>query len=159
MIQAVFIDYMSTTVDEHSPEMAEIVHRICKNSEVHDPKQVQRLILGDRPVCKVTTADVQALYREVQKNGRKTEHPEYGYAPPAPPSATSTVYSIRLWMRRGGSNSRRGIPPRALRFPKRKPPPIRFLTTSSWSGSCRDQKGPSLARLLLHRADHGDAPG
>ena len=36
--------------------------------------------LGDRPVCKVTTADVQALYREVQKNGRKTEHPEYGYA-------------------------------------------------------------------------------
>ena len=36
--------------------------------------------LGDRPVCKVTSADVQALYREVQKNGRKTEHPEYGYA-------------------------------------------------------------------------------
>ena len=36
--------------------------------------------LGDRPVCKVTAADVQALYREVQKNGRKTEHPEYGYA-------------------------------------------------------------------------------
>ena len=35
--------------------------------------------LGDRPVCKVTAADVQALYREVQKNGRKTEHPEYGY--------------------------------------------------------------------------------
>ena len=33
--------------------------------------------LGDRPVCKVTAADVQALYREVQKNGRKTEHPEY----------------------------------------------------------------------------------
>ena len=22
---------------------------------------------------------MQALYREVQKNGRKTEHPEYGY--------------------------------------------------------------------------------
>lgn len=36
--------------------------------------------LGDRPVCKVTAADVQDLYREVQKNGRKTEHPEYGYA-------------------------------------------------------------------------------
>ena len=31
-------------------------------------------------MCKVTSADVQALYREVQKNGRKTEHPEYGYA-------------------------------------------------------------------------------
>ena len=36
--------------------------------------------LGDKPVCKVTAADVQALYREVQRNGRKTEHPEYGYA-------------------------------------------------------------------------------
>ena len=36
--------------------------------------------LGDRTVCKVTAADVQALYREVQKNGRKTEHPECGYA-------------------------------------------------------------------------------
>lgn len=36
--------------------------------------------LGDKPVCKVTTADVQALYREVQKNGRRTEHPEYGYS-------------------------------------------------------------------------------
>ncbi len=36
--------------------------------------------LGDKQVCKVTAADVQALYREVQENGRKTEHPEYGYA-------------------------------------------------------------------------------
>ena len=36
--------------------------------------------LGDKQVCKVTAADVQALYREVQRNGRKTEHPEYGYA-------------------------------------------------------------------------------
>ncbi|MCX4374494.1 MAG: TnpV protein, partial [Dysosmobacter sp.] len=36
--------------------------------------------LGDKQVCKVTAADMQALYREVQENGRKTEHPEYGYA-------------------------------------------------------------------------------
>ena len=35
MVKAVFIDYMGTTVDEHSPEMAEIVHRICKNSSIH----------------------------------------------------------------------------------------------------------------------------
>lgn len=36
--------------------------------------------LGDKQVCKVTPADVRTLYRELQKNGRKTEHPEYGYA-------------------------------------------------------------------------------
>ena len=48
MVKAVFIDYMGTTVDEHSPEMAEIVRRICKNSSLHDPKQVQRFILDNR---------------------------------------------------------------------------------------------------------------
>ena len=48
MVKAVFIDYMGTTVDEHSPEMAEIVRRICKNSNLHDPKQVQRFILDTR---------------------------------------------------------------------------------------------------------------
>ena len=48
MVKSVFIDYMGTTVDEHSPEMAEIVRRICKNSNIHDPKQVQRFILDNR---------------------------------------------------------------------------------------------------------------
>ena len=48
MVKAVFIDYMGTTVDEHSSEMAEIVCRICKNSNLHDPKQVQRFILDNR---------------------------------------------------------------------------------------------------------------
>ena len=48
MVKAVFIDYMGTTVDERSPEMAEIVHHICKNSSVHDPRQVQRFILDNR---------------------------------------------------------------------------------------------------------------
>ena len=48
MVKAVFIDYMGTTVDEHSPEMAEIVRRICKNSSFHDPRQVQRFILDIR---------------------------------------------------------------------------------------------------------------
>lgn len=48
MVKAVFIDYMGTIVDEHSPEMAEIVRRICKNSSIHDPKQVQRFILDIR---------------------------------------------------------------------------------------------------------------
>ena len=35
--------------------------------------------LGDKPVGKVTREDVQKLYRELQKNGRKELHPEYGY--------------------------------------------------------------------------------
>ena len=48
MVKAVYIDYMGTTVDEHSPEMAEIVRRICKNSSFHDPRQVQRFILDTR---------------------------------------------------------------------------------------------------------------
>ena len=48
MVKAVFIDYMGTTVDEHSPEMAEIVRRICNNSSLHDPRQVQRFILDTR---------------------------------------------------------------------------------------------------------------
>ena len=48
MAKAVYIDYMGTTVDEHSPEMTEIVHRICKNSNLLDPKQVQRFILDTR---------------------------------------------------------------------------------------------------------------
>ena len=48
MVKAIFVDYMGTTVDEHSPEMAEIVRRICKNSNLHDPRQVQRFILDTR---------------------------------------------------------------------------------------------------------------
>ena len=48
MVKAVFIDDMGTTVDERSLEMAEIVRRICKNSSIHDPKQVQRFILDNR---------------------------------------------------------------------------------------------------------------
>ncbi len=48
MIKAVLIDYMGTTVDEHSPEMAEIVRRFCKHSDLHDPEQVQRFILYTR---------------------------------------------------------------------------------------------------------------
>ena len=48
MAKAVYIDYMGTTVDEHSPEMTEIVRRICKNSSLHDPRQVQRFILDNR---------------------------------------------------------------------------------------------------------------
>jgi len=48
MVKAIFIDYMGTTVDEHSPEMAEIVGRLCKHSSLHDPKKVQRFILDTR---------------------------------------------------------------------------------------------------------------
>lgn len=48
MTKAVFIDYMGTTVDERSPEMAEIVRRICKSSSAHNPRQVQQFILDTR---------------------------------------------------------------------------------------------------------------
>lgn len=48
MVKAVFIDYMGTTVDERSPEMADIVRHICKNSSLHDPKEVQQFILNAR---------------------------------------------------------------------------------------------------------------
>ena len=48
MVKAVFIDYMGTTVDEHSPEMSEIVRLVCKNRSLHDPRQVQRFILNNR---------------------------------------------------------------------------------------------------------------
>ncbi len=48
MLKAVFIDYMGTAIQESSPEMAELVRRICKNSDLHGPKQVQQLILRIR---------------------------------------------------------------------------------------------------------------
>jgi len=48
VIKAVFIDYMGTTVDEHTPEMAEIVRRICRNSTLCDPRQILQFILDTR---------------------------------------------------------------------------------------------------------------
>ena len=48
MVKAVFIDYMGTTVDERSTEMAEIVGRMCKHSALHDPRQIQKFILDTR---------------------------------------------------------------------------------------------------------------
>ena len=35
--------------------------------------------LGDKPVGKITREDVQKLYRELQRNGRKEFHPEHGH--------------------------------------------------------------------------------
>lgn len=48
MVKAVFVDYMGTSADERSPEMAEIVRLICKSSSIHDPKGVQQFILSTR---------------------------------------------------------------------------------------------------------------
>ena len=48
MVKAVSIDYMGTTVDEHSPEVAKIVRRICNSSRLHDPRRVQLFILDTR---------------------------------------------------------------------------------------------------------------
>ena len=36
--------------------------------------------LGNKPVSKVTTADIQKLYRDVQAHGRTKAHPEFGHA-------------------------------------------------------------------------------
>lgn len=35
--------------------------------------------LGDKPICQITTADVQKLYNRLKKEGRIHEHPEHGY--------------------------------------------------------------------------------
>lgn len=48
MLKAIFIDYMGTAVLENSPEMTELVRRICKNSDIHDPKQVMQMIVRIR---------------------------------------------------------------------------------------------------------------
>lgn len=45
--------------------------------------------LGKKPIRKITTADIQKLYREVQEHGRVKEHPEYGYA-----LSASTIRSL-----------------------------------------------------------------
>lgn len=34
--------------------------------------------LGEKPVCKISPADVQRLYRELLQNGRVRKHPQYG---------------------------------------------------------------------------------
>lgn len=45
--------------------------------------------LGDKQVSKITKADVQTFYRELQKTGRVKEHPEHGQA-----LSASTIRSI-----------------------------------------------------------------
>lgn len=39
MVKAVFIDYTGTTVQEGGDELQEIIMRICRNSNIHDPKE------------------------------------------------------------------------------------------------------------------------
>lgn len=39
-IKAVFIDYTGTTVQENGKELQEVVERVCKNSDLHEPKSV-----------------------------------------------------------------------------------------------------------------------
>lgn len=38
MIKAIFMDYTGTMVQEEGKEIKEVVMRICKNSDLHDPK-------------------------------------------------------------------------------------------------------------------------
>ena len=82
--------------------------------------------LGDKPVGKVTREDVQKLYRELQKNGRKELHPEYGYQLSGATIRRIHGYSTRPWTRRCGKTSSPEIPPRASPCPRRKRLPSRF---------------------------------
>lgn len=84
MIKAVFMDYMGTTADEHSPEMAEIVRRICKHSSLHDPRQVQHFVLetrrryeADSYLDAYLTEDqiVERLVSDMEAQIGLTEHP------------------------------------------------------------------------------------
>lgn len=43
MIKAVFVDYTGTVVKEGGPEMEEVVARICRFSDLHDPQQAVAL--------------------------------------------------------------------------------------------------------------------
>lgn len=43
MVKAVFIDYTGTTVQENGSEIQEVIARVCKNSSLHDPKEVLSL--------------------------------------------------------------------------------------------------------------------
>lgn len=43
MIKAIFIDYTGTTVQESGKEIQEVVTRICRSSDLHDPKKAVEL--------------------------------------------------------------------------------------------------------------------
>lgn len=43
MIKAVFIDYTGTIVEKDGKELKDVVMRLCKNSHIHEPKDVMEL--------------------------------------------------------------------------------------------------------------------
>ena len=43
MLKAIFIDYTGTTVMEGGPEMQEVIVRVCKNSAIHDPRELMKI--------------------------------------------------------------------------------------------------------------------
>lgn len=43
MIKAVFLDYTGTITKEGGPDLEELVGRVCKNSNLHDPRKVVTL--------------------------------------------------------------------------------------------------------------------
>ena len=48
MIKAVFIDYTGTTVHEDTPEMGEVITRVAKHCDLHDPRQMMKTWIGHR---------------------------------------------------------------------------------------------------------------
>lgn len=83
--------------------------------------------LGKKAVCKITTADVQRLYRNVQEYGRVGEHPEHGHT-----LAASTIRSLHgvLHQAMDAAVSQRLIaenPTNGVTLPKKEMSPKKIL--------------------------------
>lgn len=48
MFKAVFIDYTGTTVHEDTPEMTEVIGRVSKHCDLHDPRAMMKTWIGHR---------------------------------------------------------------------------------------------------------------
>lgn len=107
------MDYMGTTVDERSPEMAEIVRRICKHSGVPDPRQVQRFILDTRRRYEMGSyLDTYLTEDEIADRLVRDMEAQIGLADvpdKLPPSRlTRSTTPTTSWARRWATHSRTG---------------------------------------------------
>ena len=83
--------------------------------------------LGDKRVGKVTAEDVQKLYRELGKEGREADHPEYGHK-----LSTTTVRRIHgVFHEAMAAAVREGLtarnPAEGITLPRKKPPMMNIL--------------------------------
>lgn len=83
--------------------------------------------LGDKQIGKVTAEDVQKLYRELGKEGREADHPEYGHK-----LSTTTVCRIHgVFHEAMAAAVREGLtarnPAEGITLPRKKPPMMNIL--------------------------------